>query len=77
MTAQLINDEKGMTLASVSSANEKGSTPKERAEQAAVSLAKAAGAKGIKKVVFDRGGFQYIGTVAAFAQAARAAGLEF
>ena len=39
--------------------------------------AKKAGEKGIKAVVFDRGGFQYVGTVKAFADAARAAGLEF
>ena len=76
-TAQLIDDEAGKTLAAVSSAAEKGTTPRERAEKAAATLAKAAGGKGIKKVVFDRGGFQYIGTVKAFADAARAAGLEF
>jgi large subunit ribosomal protein L18 len=77
VTAQLIDDEKGMTLAAVSSATEKGKTPRERAEKAAATLAKAAQGKGVKKVVFDRGGFQYIGTVKAFADAARAAGLEF
>ncbi len=77
LTAQLIDDDKGVTLAAVSSANEKGKTPKERAEQAAATLAKAAGAKGIKAVVFDRGGFQYVGTIKAFADAARGAGLEF
>jgi large subunit ribosomal protein L18 len=77
LTAQIINDEKGVTLAAVSSANEKGKTPKERAEQAAATLAKAAGAQGIKAVVFDRGGFQYVGTIKAFADAARSAGLEF
>ena len=77
VTAQIIDDGKGVTLASVSSATEKGKTPRERAEQAAVTLAKRAGEKGIKAVVFDRGGFQYIGTVKAFADAARAAGLEF
>jgi large subunit ribosomal protein L18 len=42
-----------------------------------VTLTKAALAKGIKAVVFDRGGFQYLGTVKAFADAARGAGLEF
>jgi large subunit ribosomal protein L18 len=77
LTAQIIDDTKGTTLAAVSSANEKGKTPKERAEQAAATLAKAAGAKGIKAVVFDRGGFQYVGTIKAFADAARGAGLEF
>ena len=77
LTAQIIDDDKGVTLAAVSSSNEKGTTPKERAEQAAVTIAKAAVAKGIKAVVFDRGGFQYVGTIKAFADAARTAGLEF
>ena len=77
LTAQIIDDEKGRTIAAVSSLNEKGKTPRERAEQAAASLAKQASAKGVKAVVFDRGGFQYLGTVKAFADAARAAGLEF
>ncbi len=77
LTAQIIDDSKGVTLAAVSSSNEKGKTPKERAEQAATTLAKVAVAKGIKAVVFDRGGFQYVGTIKAFADAARGAGLEF
>src|SRR5262245_45934349 len=77
LTAQIINDDKGMTLVSVDSSKEKGKTPRERAENAAASLAKAASSKKVSKVVFDRGGFQYIGTVKAFADAARAAGLQF
>lgn len=77
LVAQIINDDTGTTLAAVSSASEKGKTPRERAEAAAGVLAKAAGAKGVKKVVFDRGGYQYAGTIKAFADAARAAGLEF
>jgi len=77
LVAQLIDDAKGVTLAAVSSAEEKGKTPRERAEAAAAMLAKRAKEKGITKVVFDRGGFQYVGTVKAFAEAARAAGLEF
>ena len=77
IVAQLINDDKGLTIAAVSSAAEKGKTPREKAEAAASTLAKQAGAKGVKKVVFDRGGYQYLGTIKAFADAARAAGLEF
>lgn len=77
LVAQIINDDAGSTLAAISSASEKGKTPRERAEAAAAALAKAAGAKGVKKVVFDRGGYQYAGTIKAFADAARAAGLEF
>jgi large subunit ribosomal protein L18 len=77
LTAQIIDDTKGVTLAAVSSATEKGKTPRERAEQAAATIAKKANAAGIKAVVFDRGGFQYVGTIKAFADAARSAGLEF
>ncbi len=77
IVAQIINDDAGTTLAAVSSNEEKGKTPQERAAQAAATLAKRAGEKGVKAVVFDRGGFQYVGTVKAFADAARAAGLEF
>lgn len=77
LVAQLIDDTKGMTLAAVSSSDEKGKTPREKAEAAAASLAKAAGAKGVKKVVFDRGGYQYAGTIKAFADSARKAGLDF
>ena len=50
---------------------------KELWQESATSLAKKAGTKGIKAVVFDRGGFQYVGTVKAFADAARAGGLDF
>lgn len=77
LVAQIIDDEAKKTLAAVSSSSEKGKTPRERAEAAAKTLAAAAQAKGVAKVVFDRGGFQYTGTIKAFADAARAAGLEF
>lgn len=77
LVAQIINDETGTTLAAISSADIKGKTPRERAEASAGVLAKLAGEKGVKKVVFDRGGFQYQGTIKAFADAARAGGLEF
>ncbi len=77
LIAQLIDDEKGLTIAAVSSADAKGKTPREKAEAAAAVLAKSAGAKGVKKVVFDRGGYKYLGTIKSFADAARAAGLEF
>lgn len=75
--AQLIDDEAGKTLASVNSGAEKADTPRERAALAAATLAKIADEKGINTVVFDRGGFQYAGTIKAFADAARAAGLHF
>src|SRR5438105_4329399 len=77
LTAQIIDDAKGLTIVAVSSVDEKGKTPRERAEAAAATPAKSASAKGVKAVVLDRGGFKYLGTVKAFADAARAAGLEF
>lgn len=77
LVAQIINDDEGTTITAISSATQKGKTPRERAEQAAAALASSAKEKGVTKVVFDRGGFQYLGTIRAFADAARAAGLEF
>lgn len=75
--AQIIDDGAGKTIAGVVSLKEKGKTPGERAIAAAKTLAKAAKDKGVVKVVFDRGGFGYTGTIKAFADAARTAGLEF
>src|SRR3989338_2468195 len=77
LVAQLIDDAKGITIVAVSSGREKGKTPRERAEAGAATLVKLAKEKGVKAVVFDRGGFQYQGTIKAFADAVRAAGLEF
>jgi large subunit ribosomal protein L18 len=77
ITAQIIDDSKSVTIVSVDAAKEKGKTPRERAEAAAATLGALAKKKGVAKVVFDRGGFQYTGTIKAFADAARAAGLEF
>lgn len=75
--AQIIDDTSGTTVVAVSSSDEKGKTPLERAKLAAKTLAARAAKKGVNQVVFDRGGFQYIGTIRAFAEAARAAGLRF
>lgn len=77
IVAQVIDDVAGTTIAAVSSAKEKGTTAGERAQSAAATIAKAALAKGVTKVVFDRGGFLYTGTIKAFADAARAGGLQF
>ena len=82
LTAQVIDDDAGRTLASastleadfrkqqsggnVAAATAVGALVAERAKQA-----------GVSAVVFDRGGFLYHGRVAAIAEAARAAGLEF
>jgi large subunit ribosomal protein L18 len=75
--AQLIDDVKGTTLAASSDMGLKAKTKTERAKLAGVELAKAAKAKKIASVVFDRGGFIYTGRVRAFADGAREGGLVF
>lgn len=77
ISAQLIDDEAGNTIASATTATVKGDTQRERALAAAVVLAKAAKDRGITTVVFDRGGYMYAGNIKAFADAAREAGLVF
>ena len=79
--AQIINDVTGETLVSASSVEK---TVKDNyggnvaaAKAVGDAIAKKALEKGIKKVVFDRGGYLYHGRVAALAAAAREAGLEF
>ena len=74
--AQLIDDATGTTMAAADSRNEKG-TRLEGAQAIGTVIAKKAADKKITEVVFDRGGFQYIGIVAAVADAARAGGLKF
>jgi large subunit ribosomal protein L18 len=75
--AQLIDDERAVTLAAADSRAEKGATLRERSVTLGIAIGAKAKEKGIEKVVFDRGGFQYEGIVAAFAESARAAGLVF
>ncbi|MBE5854642.1 MAG: 50S ribosomal protein L18 [Lachnospiraceae bacterium] len=83
MYAQIIDDTVGQTLVSASTLEEevKGKVEKTNNVEAAAYLGtvigKRAVEKGIKEVVFDRGGFIYQGKVAALADAAREAGLEF
>ncbi len=78
--AQVIDDAAGKTLASASSVD-KGARTNGGNVAAAKAIGKAvaerAKEKGITRVVFDRGGYQYHGRVKALADAARAAGLEF
>lgn len=74
--AQLIDDTTGTTVAAVDSRKEKG-TRLEGAQAIGATIAKKAADAKITEVVFDRGGFQYIGIVAAVADAARAGGLKF
>jgi len=79
--AQVIDDVHGVTLAAASSGDEGSglATGGNLAAAKAVGrlIAERAKAKGIQKVVFDRGGYLYHGRVKALAEAARAAGLEF
>jgi large subunit ribosomal protein L18 len=81
--AQLIDDGKGHTLVSASSIDGelrkemKGKNKTEQARMVGEMVAKRAQAKGIKKVVMDRGGFRYAGRVKALAEGARKEGLEF
>ena len=81
--AQLIDDVKGLTIASASSmekpARERGKTGAniEAAKAVGKRIAERAKEKGIKDVVFDRGGYLYHGRVKALADAAREGGLNF
>ena len=77
MRAQIIDDIKGVTLASIVSKEHKNKTMTEEASEAGKELAKAALLKKITTVVFDRGGFLYTGKVKAFADGAREGGLKF
>lgn len=81
--AQLIDDEKGITIVSASSVDKDLKTKLghggniESAKAVGEAIAKKALKKGVKDVVFDRGGFLYHGRIAALADAAREAGLNF
>lgn len=78
--AQIIDDEKGVTLAAASSLDKEfngyGGNA-DAAREVGKMIAANALAKGIKTVVFDRGGYIYHGRVAALAEGAREGGLEF
>lgn len=79
ITAQLINDDKGFTLAFVSSrelSDAKSSNIKS-ATEVGKKLAEKAISLGISSVVFDRGGYLYHGKVKALAEGAREGGLKF
>ena len=77
--AQIIDDEKGITLVSSSTLELKikNGGNIEAATKVGADIAKKAKAAKIKKVVFDRGGYLYHGRVEALANAARENGLEF
>ena len=76
--AQVIDDVKGVTLASASSLGIKDKLTKtEKAKKVGALIAEAAKKAGVEKVVFDRNGYLYHGRVQALADAAREAGLKF
>jgi large subunit ribosomal protein L18 len=80
---QVIDDEDGNTLVSASTIDSElrskmaGLKKTEQAKLVGQALAERAKNKGISMVVFDRGGFRYMGRVKALADGAREAGLEF
>jgi len=81
--AQVVDDERGATLAAASSVSQtirqqeghKGNV--NTAKKVGAAIAQACQAAGVKKVVFDRNGYLYHGRVKALAEAAREGGLEF
>ena len=80
--AQLVDDDAGRTIAAASTLDPSirtagGTGNVEAARRVGTLVAERAKAAGVRKVVFDRGGFLYHGRVAALADAAREAGLQF
>jgi large subunit ribosomal protein L18 len=81
--AQVIDDASGKTLAAASTTQGRSKGTKKTggnvasAKEVGKTIAERAKQKGIKKVVFDRGGYLYHGRIKALADAAREAGLEF
>ncbi len=81
--AQIIDDVAGHTLVSASTIDKelrekvKGLKKTEQARLVGKALAERALSRGIQQVVFDRGGFRYIGRVQALAEGAREGGLKF
>jgi len=75
--AQVIDDERSVTLVSASSRDTKKKSQMEQAKMVGERIAAAASGKGITKVVFDRGGFGYAGVIRTLADSARAGGLQF
>ena len=81
--AQVIDDETGHTLVSASTidgelrSKMKGLTKTEQAKEVGLAVAERAKEKGIETIVFDRGGYRYIGRIKALAEGAREGGLQF
>jgi large subunit ribosomal protein L18 len=77
VSAQLVDDGKGITLVSGTTKTLKAKNMREKAKILGENIGKAALAKKISLAVFDRGGYLYAGSVAALADGAREAGLKF
>ena len=75
--AQIIDDVNGKTLAATSSLKVGGSCNRETAKKVGQEIARLAGEKSLKDVVFDRSGYVYHGRVQALAEGAREGGLNF
>ena len=81
--AQVIDDLSGHTLVSASTIDRdlrskmKGLTKTEQAKEVGLALAERAKQQGIETIVFDRGGYRYIGRIKALAEGAREGGLQF
>ena len=75
--AQIVDDGKGVILASSSDIKEKKGTKVEKAKNIGLELAKKAKEKKIETVVFDRNGYKYHGRTKAIADGAREGGLNF
>lgn len=84
MEGQIVDDDRGVTLLGISTrVADPVKTEEEMTSKVAISyaagrlLAEKARESGIEKIVFDRGGYRYHGRVKAFADGARAGGLDF
>lgn len=81
--AQIIDDEKGLTLVSASTIDRNlrselsEKEPQEQAKSVGMAIAERAKEQGVERVVFDRGGFPYHGRIKALADGSREAGLIF
>ena len=81
--AQVIDDQMGHTLVSASTMDSelrskmKKLNKTEQAKEVGLAVAERAKAKGIETIVFDRGGYRYIGRIKALAEGAREGGLQF
>src|SRR5262249_15937394 len=77
ISAQLVDDLSGRTLAAVEWIEFRGVQKSDQATQAGKALAERAKAPGVERADFDRGGYQYHGRVKALAEGAREGGLAF